>query len=151
MNSRARGVSVRFFSVLSPIGIGEFGSATGNALSARFRQATFSMKPGRTVRKRPVARSSFCILVDTLATVGRGGSCPFARKVSAITDPKKLSNGRSAHGSLRRSASVSLRRRVKGFFAEVTIEKRRRRAHLQQVRRAIDRSSGKSQIRCFVH
>src|SRR5215467_3885290 len=94
MNSRARGVSVRFFSVISPIGIGELGNATGNALSARFRQATFSMKPGRTVRKRPVARSSFCILVDRLATVGRGGSCPFARKASAITDPKKLSNGK---------------------------------------------------------
>src|SRR5215469_3031498 len=108
---------------MSPIGIGELGNATGNALSARFRQETLSMKPGRTVRKRPVARSSFCILVDRLATVGRGGSCPFARKASAITDPKKLSNGRSVQGSFARSASESLRRRVKGFFAEVTIEK----------------------------
>src|SRR6516165_3419249 len=101
---------------MSPIGIGEFGNATGNALSARFRQETLSVKPGRTVRKRPVARSSSCILVDTLATVGRGGSCPFARKAAAITDPKKLSNGRSAHGSLRRSASVSCDAASKDFL-----------------------------------
>ena len=90
---------MRFFSVISPIGIGELGNATGNALSARFRGITLSMNPGRTVRKRPVARSSFCILIDRLATVGRGGSCPLARKASAITEPKKLSNGSSAQGS----------------------------------------------------
>ena len=36
MNSRARGVSVRFFKVMFPIGIRELGNATGNALSGGF-------------------------------------------------------------------------------------------------------------------
>ena len=46
-----------------PIGIGALGNVTGNALSGGFPPGTFSMKLGSTVRKRPVASSSFCTLV----------------------------------------------------------------------------------------
>ena len=59
---------VRFFKVMIPIGIGALGNATGNAFSGGFLPGTLSMKPGSTVRNRPVASSSFCTLVDKVLT-----------------------------------------------------------------------------------
>ena len=112
INNCASGVSTRFFKVIIPIAIRVVGSATGNALSGGYLPGTFSMKLGSTVRKRPVARRSFFMYSDRVITVARGGSCPPARKASATSEPKKLSDGSSAHGSFIRSASVSLRRRV---------------------------------------
>jgi hypothetical protein len=47
MNSRARGVSVRFFKVMVPIGIRELGNATGNALSGGSRPGTRSIMETR--------------------------------------------------------------------------------------------------------
>jgi hypothetical protein len=106
------------------------GSATGNALSGRFGLGSRSKKLGRTVRKRPVASNSIWALNDNVATVRRGGSCPFARKACATSeskncqvDEKKPSDGQSFHGSFAGSASVSLHRRVHRFFADVITAK----------------------------
>jgi hypothetical protein len=60
-------------------------------LSGGNRSGTLSMKPGRTVKNRPVASSSFCKKADRVGTVRRGGSYPFARNVSAMMEPKALS------------------------------------------------------------
>src|SRR5262244_2679939 len=94
----ASGVSIRFFTVMIPIGIRVLGNATGNALSDGYLPGIFSMKLGRTVRNRPVARRSFFMYSDRVVTVERGGSQPAARKASATREPKKLSAGSSAHG-----------------------------------------------------
>ena len=50
-------------------------------LSRKYPQLCFDVVPGDTAS------------LYKLATVARGGPCPFARKASAITEPKKLSNG----------------------------------------------------------
>src|ERR1041385_5413104 len=75
MNSCATGVSIRPFSVISPIGARVLGKAIGSALSRGCHPGTFSMKLGSTVRKRPLARKSFFRYSEWVTTVGLGGSC----------------------------------------------------------------------------
>ena len=58
-----------------------------------------------------------------IGTIKRGGSCPLARKASAMIEPNALSYGKCVQGSFAISSSVSLRRRVKGFVAAVTTAK----------------------------
>src|SRR5262245_64979635 len=79
MKYSARGLSARFFNVMSAIGRWLFGMATGKDLIIGDVPGTASAKPWMTVRKPPVVSSLLRMISDGVRAVGGGSWNQFAR------------------------------------------------------------------------
>jgi len=121
MKRAATGFIVRRFNVIIPTGLGGTGTLTGRTLTDRWLPAKCTKDPGSIVRYGPFATKAPCIGMPAHTTPRRGISKPLDPKISFAMRSAMLPAAGNTHGSLMRSASPILRRRVHRFRVPATI------------------------------
>src|SRR5215831_13551883 len=120
MKSWATGVRVRFLNVRIVSGLDVPDKLIGRALIGRSLPTDLTTVLGTIVRNLPLATRAMRAIPVRVTTVAEGRSSPNARKASATSAWTAFSRGGSTQGSFIKSASVMLRRRNQGLFAEAT-------------------------------
>lgn len=112
MNSRATGLTVRFFSITTPFGTLFIGNSMGRILSSERSTGNRSAEAGKIVKKRPVPRRLILTSGESVMTVARGYPRPQAARACIAMDMIPLAGGESTHGASIISASVIFRLRA---------------------------------------